>query len=272
MRALPSLIAALSLTACSQASQPSPPPPPPQFDRVSADLVEHGRRLSAVLGCSGCHGADLTGQDWSEPGFGRLWTSNLTRAVEGYSDAQLEATIRNGRRPDGSDLWAMPSHLFTHLSADDMAGVIAYLRSSPPAGDVHPLPEFEAGGRAEIAAGLLKTSAAEVAEDDPAQPPDMGDAHLLGRYLVRATCAECHGMNLRGGVPYPGAALRPDLRMVTAYDAEQFDHLLRTGVAIGDRQLGLMSEVSRGRFSQFTPAEMQAVHQYLVQVGATATD
>lgn len=130
MRALPSLIAALSLTACSQASQPSPPPP--QFDRVSADLVEHGRRLSAVLGCSGCHGADLTGQDWSEPGFGRLWTSNLTRAVEGYSDAQLEATIRNGRRPDGSDLWAMPSHLFTHLSADDMAGVIAYLRSSPP--------------------------------------------------------------------------------------------------------------------------------------------
>lgn len=271
MRAVMGLmLAALGLAACSQPA--TPPAETVQFDRVSADLVEHGRRLSAVLGCSGCHGADLTGEDWSEPGFGRLWTSNLTRAIPAYTDAQLEATIRHGRRPDGSDLWAMPSHLFTQLSPDDMAAVIAYLRTRTPAGEVHPDPAFEAGGRAEIAAGTLKTSAAEVAAADAALPPDMGPAHDLGRYIARATCAECHGMDLKGGTPYPGATARPDLRMVTAYDAAQFDRLLRTGAPIGDRKLDLMSEVARGRFSHFTPGEMQALHQYLQRVGAEPAD
>jgi len=269
MRALTILIAAtMAVGACSTPT-PTPAAALPQFERASADLVEHGRRLSSVLGCSGCHGADLTGEDWSEPGFGRLWTSNLTQAVPAYSDAQLAATIRGGARPDGSELWDMPSHIFTHLTEEDLAAVIAFLRSRPPIGTVHPRPAFEQGGRDEIAAGLFKSSRADVAAADAAQPPDMGGDFALGRYLARATCAECHGLDLRGGTPHPGAAARPDLRMVTAYDAAQFETLMRIGKAIGDRDVGLMSEVSRGRFSHFTDRERQAVHLYLQKVGAT---
>lgn len=261
MRALTALIAAtLVVVACSEPA-PSPVVAAPRFERASADVVEHGRRLSSVLGCSGCHGADLTGKDWSDPGFGRLWTTNLPQAVPDYTDAQLAATIRGGTRPDGSVLWEMPSRIFTQLNDADMAAVIAFLRSRPPVGTVHPRPVFEAGGRAEIASGLLKSSAAEVAAAVAAQPPDLGADLALGRYLVRATCAECHGLDLRGSTS------RPDLRMVTAYDASQFETLMRTGKAIGDREVGLMSEVARSRFSHFTDRERQAVHLYLQKLG-----
>ena len=47
---------------------------------------------------------------------------------------------------------------------------------------------------------------------------------------------------------------------------------MRTGVAIGDREVGLMSEVSRGRFTHFTEREQRAVHQYLRRLGATPDD
>ena len=141
--------AILVLGGCDGRRSEEPPSEPVaaiQFERASADPVRHGERLSLVLGCSGCHGADLKGEDWSEPGFGRLWTANLTRAAERYTEDQLEAVVRSGSKPDRTELWGMPSHLFTQLSDDDLAAVIAFLRSKPPAGDVHPPPLFEDGG------------------------------------------------------------------------------------------------------------------------------
>ena len=38
---------------------------------------------------------------------------------------------------------------------------------------------------------------------------------------------------------------------------------MRTGKAAGNREIGLMSTVARGRFSQLTDAEVAAVHGYL---------
>ncbi len=259
---------ALALSGCSPSAE-APSPPPPQFERTSLDLVEHGRRVSAVLGCTGCHGADLTGQDWSEPGFGTLWTSNLTRAVAGYTDAELEAAIRDGVRPDGSALWGMPSFTFAGLSGEDMEAVIAFLRAAPPTGDARPRPVFEAGARAEIASGAFKSAPVEVGEAR-AGAPDLGPDFALGRHIAQATCAECHGMDLRGGTPYPGAAERPDLRMVTAYDLPQFERLMRAGEPIGGRKLGLMGEVARGRYAGFTDAELRALHAYLQELGSRA--
>lgn len=227
--------------------------------------IAHGGRLAAVLGCSGCHGRHLTGEDWSDPEFGRLWTANLTRAAADYDDAELARVIASGRRPD-RDLWEMPSHLFTKLAAEDMAALIAFLRSKPPSGEVRPAPLFKEAARREITAGTFKSSAQTVAEQGSLSPPAMGSRHQLARYVVRATCAECHGMDLRGGQPHPAAAVRPDLRIVAAYDLEQFKHLLRTGKAKGGRELELMSGVARGRYKYLTDNEISAVHSYLLEV------
>jgi mono/diheme cytochrome c family protein len=269
MRVLVIVAAALLIGGCGrqEAEDTARPKPTVQFERAAANPVEHGQRLGSVLGCSGCHGEDLTGQDWSEPGFGKLWTANLTRSVPSYSDEQLASVITTGARPDGSALWAMPSHLFTHLTAADMAALIAFLRSKPPTGEVRPAPVFEDGARQEIAAGTFKPSPADVKEQGNQWPPDAGEQHALGRYIVRATCAECHGMNLQGGQPNPQAKPRPDLRVIiSAYDPEAFERLLRTGKAVGDREVALMSEVARGRYRHLTAGELSAVRQYLTAV------
>lgn len=269
MRAFSGLAAVmLFLGACADESDKASAPPV-QFQRASADSISHGKRIADVLGCTGCHGSDLTGKDWSEPGFGKLWTANLTRAVPRYTDEQLARVITDGRRPD-RELWEMPSHLFTHLTREDMGALIAFLRSTAPTGPVRPEPVFEEGARREIAAGEFTSSHAQVKEKGSVWPPDAGSEHALGRYLVRSTCAECHGLDLRGGKPYATAKPRPDLRMAAAYDSEQFKTLLRTGKAAGDRELTLMSTVARGRYKHFTDDELKAVHGYLKKVAEVA--
>ena len=262
------LVAGLAACGGAPTKQPEAAEPPIQFARVATDEVRHGERLARVLGCLGCHGEDLTGEDWSEPGFGSLWTANLTRIVPRRDDAALARTITGGVRPDGRELWEMPSHLFTQLSRADMAALIAYLRSRPPTGPERPAPVFEAGARREIEAGTFTSSAAQVRAEGRQWPPEVAGDHRLARYIVRATCAECHRMNLAGGQPNPDATPRPDLRMVAAYPKEDFRRLLRTGIAAGNREVGMMSGVARVRYRHLTDAEVDAVHAYLQALGS----
>lgn len=268
------LLGGLFVTSCGtepadhRANEAQAQQQPVAFVRVTSDPLVHGERVARVLGCTGCHGADLTGKDWSEPGFGRLWTSNLTRAVPHYTDPQLERAIREGRRYDGTELWAMPSHLFTHLDRRDMESLTAWLRTQRPTGEVRPLPEFGPLARREIEAGEWRSSAADVQREGNRWPPDAGAGHALGRYIVRGTCAECHGMDLAGDRDQEKDRPAPPLEVVAAYDREQFRHLLRTGEPIGGRELRLMGEVARGRYAHLTDAETNAIYDYLRAVAA----
>ena len=250
----------LALTACGS------PAPTPGFKQVSKDPIEHGKRLAVVLGCTGCHGKELTGNDWSEAGFIIQHSANLTVTAAQTSDAELKAMIVGGRGSGGRELWGMPSHLFTRLADKDMEGVLAYLGSLPPKGKAWPPPIMLEGAKKEIAKGVFRSSAYESRELGSKMPPDAGPEHALARYLVRATCAECHGMELRGGIPFPGAPFRPDLRIVSAYSRADFERLLTTGTPMGDRKLGLMGEVARNRYSHFTVSERDAIHAYLQQL------
>ncbi len=239
------------------------------YDRLADNPVEHGHRIADVLGCTGCHKADLTGEDWGDAEFGILWTSNLSRAVARYDDAQLERAIRGGLRHDGSELLAMPSYLFTQIGAEDMAALIAFLRSVPPSGVDHPRPALGPAGRQELAEGKLHYAPADVAREGRIWPPDAGPGHARGRAIVRATCAECHRLNL-GGAPDIDPP-RPPLSVVGAYDRAAFHILMRSGKGMGDRELRLMSEVSRGRYNRFTDPEIDAVFDYLVAVARKVT-
>ena len=261
---------AVGIAGCGGGTPTPPKQAPTGFERLSPDAAGHGERVARLLGCVGCHGEDLTGEDWSEAIYGVLWTANLTQAVARYDEAQLIAAIEGGVRPDGSALWGMPSHLFTQLAPADRVALIAFLRSKAPAGEVHPLPSFTALARQEMASGLFKSSPAEVREQGRRWPPDAGAKHRLGRYIVRATCAGCHGMDLAGRQPGPGTTPRPALRIAMArYDDAAFARLIRTGAAVDGRYLGLMSEVARSRYSRMTDAEIRAVSAYLRALGET---
>ena len=58
--------------------------------------------------------------------------------------------------------------------------------------------------------------------------------------------------------------------MVAAYSGGEFERLLTLGKANGDREVGLMSEVARGRFKHLTAQERAALFDYLKALGPTA--
>lgn len=236
-----------------------------RFEVLSTDPNEHGERLSAVLGCIGCHKPDLTGEDWSDPDWGVLWTANLTQSGASFSELELTVMIAEGKRPDRA-LMDMPSYLFSELHPDDLAALVGYLKTLPATGVQHPEPTVGPKLAEDIASGAFKDAVQQVAEMKSNAPPDLGPEHAFARSILRATCAECHGMDLQGNTaPMMDAPPPPNLRIVAAYSAEDFSTLMKTGKPIGDRELKVMGGVSRGRYSRFTDGEIKAVYDYLAE-------
>lgn len=221
----------------------------------------HGERLSRVLGCRGCHGPDLEGRKFDDDpdGYGVLWASNLTRSVPAMSDDQLDTLLRNGVHPTRSQMWLMPSENFQHLSDLDVAALIAHLRTLRPAGQPSPGPVLGPKAHAEVKAGTIKAAAELVREPDYALPADLGPATARGRYIAAVTCAECHGGQLQGGRD------TPDLAIAGAYSRKEFERLLTSGVASGNRKLQneLMAAVAKSRYSKMTVVERDALYAYL---------
>lgn len=246
---------------------PPPPPPPHQISPVlppgSPMLAQKGERIASLLGCFGCHGKDLHGKPWEdEPEFAILYSSNLTHAVSRYTDSQLERAIREGVRYDESPLWAMPSKAFLHLSAPDMAALIAYLRSVPQGGTDHPRMVLGPEGEKEVRSGLFAPSTDAVKKTRHVVPVFAGEQNAWGLYLSQTVCSECHGPDLRGN-PNP-ENFRPDLIAAASYTLADFRTLLKTGQAPGNRDLGMMAKVSLSRFSHLTDSEIDAIHAYLL--------
>jgi hypothetical protein len=55
----------------------------------------------------------------------------------------------------------------------------------------------------------------------------------------------------------------PNLQVVAAYSLEAFTQLLRTGIPLGGRKLGLMRVAAREQLSHLTDAEISALYSYL---------
>jgi cytochrome c553 len=228
--------------------------------RNASAHIAHGERIADVLGCRGCHGADLQGRKFDDDpsGYGVLWAPNLTRSMATMSDSQFEALMRRGIHPERPKLWVMPSENFQHLSKDDMRALRLYLRSFPPSGQPSPPPLLGPRAIAEEAEGKVKPAAVLVRETASVLPADVGRAHARGRYIAAVACGECHGAALEGR-----EGDTPNLDIVGAYSAEQFATLMRTGAPVGGRDLGLMAQVARSRFTKLTDREVAELYAYL---------
>ena len=226
-----------------------------------ASIIE-GRRLAIIRGCfGGCHGKQAEGVVlFDEPMIARIVAPNLTAAVRKYSDAELAVIIRNGVRPGGRSMVVMPSQLFVLLTDEDLGRIIAFLKSLPATAG--PGPSFSAGplARVGLATGKYKLAAQLIADTVP-PPVATNEQATYGRYLARTICAECHGTNL-GGTSNPDFT-SPTLQVVAAYSPETFAQLLRTGVALGGRNLRTMSPQARQHLSHLTDSEIAALYSYL---------
>jgi mono/diheme cytochrome c family protein len=223
------------------------------------EAVARGEQLARLYGCGGCHEANLQGQEWEDSFWsGRIWTSNLTRAMPHYTDAQLARTIRAGVKADGSLMWGMPSESWVRVTDAEMADLLAYLRTFKPAGRDAPSTRFGALGRWNVLRRETTPTTAWVAEARANPSFDAGPAFMRGRHLADTVCSECHGSDLKGR---PGDT--PDLLMGASYDLPGFTRLMRTGVAADGKEKGLMTEVARSRFSHFTDRDIADLHGYL---------
>lgn len=233
---------------------------------TDAASISEGARIARLRGCNGgCHGDAAEGSVFFELFDGtRVVAPDLARIAALYSTAELEGLIRHGVRPDGSGvIGVMPSEMFQHLSDADLGMLIAWLRTQSPS-EVE-LPPSRYGPVARLMllnikrryGGLLS---AGFIDHKAARVTDSGDDPLIrGRYLALSVCTECHGTDLRG-VAEDGT---PDLAIAMAYSSEDFHKLMRTGVPLGGRKLGLMAEVALGRFAHFTDEEVDSVYGYL---------
>lgn len=227
---------------------------------TDAGAVARGARLATIYGCGGCHGFGLEGKDWGgDVLHGRLYTANLTRAMPHYSDPQLARAIRQGVRPDGSPLWGMPSESWIDVTDAEMADLLAWLRTFRPAGAPTPPVTFGPLTRLKMVFGHDPRTTAYVVEAR-ARPPFDGGAEFDGaRHLASVACSECHRSDFKGD---PGEGT-PDLLIAAAYDLPLFTRLMRTGIGMDDKEHGLMTEVSKERFSHLTDQEIAALHAYL---------
>jgi mono/diheme cytochrome c family protein len=92
----------------------------------------YGRYLADIGGCRGCHGLELSGGVVAGPP-GAPPASNLTPAgIGSWTRDDFARALREGTRPDGSQLAAfMPWKVFSGLTDDEVAALWAYLRSVP---------------------------------------------------------------------------------------------------------------------------------------------
>ena len=230
--------------------------------RLPPGNAEEGARLARILGCRGCHRDDLGGGVFAEvPHAFRLVAPNLTQARHRYSDAHLLRLLRTGAKIDGRLALAMPNKAFQRLRDQDVADLIAFLRSVPEVANEHPATELWPLGRIGIVAGEYPI------EDMHADPTESAAVRAdrkeadRGRYLVTVACTECHGMDLAGN-PEEGT---PGLAVAKAYTAEEFVRLMRTGITKSGTESasGLMTLMGQERFPAFTDEEVAAIKAYL---------
>jgi cytochrome c553 len=229
---------------------------------TDAESIAEGRRLASTRGCfNDCHGKNGEGAVmFDEPLIARIVAPNLTASVRKYSDAQLEAIVRKGVRPDGRSMLVMPAEQFRWLTDADLGRILAFLKSLPPADG--PGPGIASGpiGRLGLVTGKFKTVAQEIA-DGKAPAEASGEQATFGRYVALTTCTSCHGTDLRGASNPDFTA--PDLRIVGAYSPEQFTDLLRKGEPIGGRKLETMGPMARKALSLLKDDEIAALYGYL---------
>lgn len=241
--------------------------------------VARGKHLvTAVTKCTDCHTADLGGKLFIDGGpFATIYAPNLTAGKGGrlaaYNDAQLEAAIRHGVRPNGRALMIMPSDEYQHLSDADVSAIIAYLRSVPAVDREQPDSKLGPVGRALFTFGAVPLMPASRIDHKAAgarTAPPAGPTREYGQYLVNVGgCRGCHGPNLVGA---PGHGEGPAAPNVTPagdigkWSEADFTRAIRTGTRPDGRKLS--DEMPWKSMSAHTDDELHAIWLYLRTVPA----
>jgi mono/diheme cytochrome c family protein len=210
---------------------------------VDAAAIARGERLGrGATKCVVCHGDDLGGlMLWDNRSLGRIGAPNITggagSVVGGFEMEDWERAIRHGVGRDGEPLLYMPADSYWLLSDEDLAAIVAWVRSMPPIDREIPAVRISLAGRWLYLRGRFPDLNHARRIRHRAQHPaavEPGPTAEYGRYLVDiSSCRLCHGADLAG---HPDAEysrnappLTPDSYFGT-WSRDDFIAMMRTGV------------------------------------------
>jgi mono/diheme cytochrome c family protein len=261
------------------------------YERTPQRLERGQYLVGTVSACLICHSP----HDWSKhdlptpPGQtaagevfpltglpGALTVPNLTPDPETglgrWSDDQIGRAIREGVDRDGHTLFPlMPYEHYRHLSDEDLASMVVYLRSLAPVRASLPPTKIM------FPVNYLIRNAPEPITS-PVPEPDASTPASRGKYLVEiAGCADCHtpqkrgqplpGMNFAGGFvlegPWgrvAGANITPDVTGFSYDNEAMFASALRAGYVKGRALNQIMPWES---YRNLTDQDLLAIFSYL---------
>jgi mono/diheme cytochrome c family protein len=280
------LSAALVSAGATSALAQSPP---------ARDLIPRGKYVFAATGGCGCHTekdkpVNSGGRKYDGP-FGTVYSTNITpdrqTGIGDWTDEQIIAAIRLGRRPNGERLIPVhPYPVFNGMAEEDLRALVAYLRTLPPVSRANQpkkisVPLFES---VFLPAWL---TAFAPRETPPPTAPVSGLAR--GEYLVKAVghCGECHtprgvthatdntrflGGTSKGPEGDPVPNISPDKDTGLTWSEEEIAEYLGSGnKPDGDVAGGLMDEVIQGTtggYKDLTKEDRLAIARYLKSIPA----
>ena len=228
--------------------------------RTGAEKIAHGKRLTTVLGCVGCHGENFQGKNMEDdPKQAAMYAPNVSLLLASYSDADLDKLIRHGIPKDGRQFWFMQVETYQFLTDADFAALVAYLRTLKPGGKVLPPFSFNAREQKDVDEGVMGDAKTQIAKYRDHPPVDLGPQYAWGRHLAQSTCTGCHNNALQGWKNFT-----PSLDIAGAYSKAELTQLLTNGKGKNGKDVGAMSGIARAYFSHLTPREREAIVDYIL--------
>lgn len=251
---------------------------PVAFVNDAASLAR-GKYLFQSRGCGECHGADGAGTPFiNEPNGLRVSAPNISpgpgSVVTGYTETDWVRTIRHGVKPNKHPVFIMPSEDYNRLTDADLAAIVAYVRSLPPAKGEAARVELPLLIKALYAANVISDAAEKIDHTlPPAKAVAEGATPEHGAYVANM-CKGCHGTSFRGG-PIPGsppdwppAADLTSGATYARYDSlDKFRTMLRTGKRPNGEPIKVMPFPSLGALND---VDVEALYAYLVTLPKTA--
>jgi mono/diheme cytochrome c family protein len=261
-----------------------------QFERTPERLARGRYLVVGLVGCETCHspkdwkthgapnlpGMELAGQLLPVPGLpGTIVASNLTPDPEtgaaSWTDDQIARAIREGVAHDGRTIFPMmPYEAYRTLSDEDVASIVAYVRSVAPVRN--PLPPT----KIDFPVNYLIRGVPQPLTHSVSGPSSQASPAERGKYLVIAGCG-CHiaadqkgpirGLEYGGGEHLEGpwgdvtsANITPDASGISYYDEATFIQAMRTGYVKARK---LSSIMPFGEFANLNDDDLKAMFAYL---------
>ena len=242
------------------------------------DWTTHGAPvLPGMLGA----GWDFPWQDNGIPG--PVFVSNLTSdrqtGIGAIPDDAIARAIREGVGHDGRALFIMPWRNYRNMSDEDVASVVAYLRTLPPVNKQRGTTAIRPP-----VSWFLKLQPAPLTAPVPGAPA--GDRIARGKQLAEVgLCQTCHtpvddrhqplpgkayagGQEfVVGGVRYLSSNITPDPSGISYYSEELFIRTMRTGNVGGRRLAPIMPWAD---IAKLTDDDLKALWAYLRTVKPVA--